>query len=61
MALACFGAGGYALWKGATMQDLEDVNQSRRNKRKWIGAGVSLIAFGLVAISRVGHHPERRL
>jgi hypothetical protein len=55
VSLGCFGAGGYALWKGATLQHHHDVTQSRRNQRKWIVAGVSLIAFGLVAISRVEH------
>jgi hypothetical protein len=59
VALACFGAGGYALWKGATLQDHEDANQSyRRTRRKWIFAGVGCIAFGLIAVWRIGQPEE---
>ena len=58
VALACFGTGSFALWKGATLQDHRDVNQRHRDKRKWILAGVGLIAFGLVAISRVERSEE---
>jgi hypothetical protein len=54
VALACFGSGGYALWRGATLQDQGDVEGTfRRTRRKWILAGAGLIAFGLVALSRV--------
>jgi hypothetical protein len=59
VALVCFGTGGFALWKGATLQNHEDVDGSyRREKRKWILVGVGFIAFGLVAISRVERSEE---
>ncbi len=60
VALVCFGTGGFALWKGATLQkNHEDVDGSyRRDKRKWMLAGKGFIAFGLVAIPRVERSEE---
>jgi hypothetical protein len=60
LALVCFGTGGFALWKGATLQkNHEDVDGSyRRDKRKWMLAGKGFIAFGLVAIPRVERSEE---
>jgi hypothetical protein len=59
VALVCLGTGGFALWKGATLQNHEDVDGScRRTRRKWILAGIGFIAFGLIAISRIERPDE---
>jgi hypothetical protein len=46
------GAGGYALWHGATMDTQEDSDPEavRRRRKRWLLAGGVLVVFGIVAI-----------
>jgi len=52
--LAAVGAGGYALWHGATMRPQEDTDSAvlRRRRLRWFLAGGGLVVFGVLAIRK---------